>query len=133
MSKGLPSTAADSKVLYPKRNMQSVNIQTIDQAATVTLAAWSIFEVQLPSSKSPTNHLCGYRLETGRGKVSSAISAFDPATGRCMTRSGNVYELHGPPGANADALATRGQWLRMNHVLHELDVTQDFAAYLDGR
>lgn len=113
--------------------MHNVKIHSIEQSVTVRLALWSIFEVQLPSADSPTWHLCGYRLETGRGKVSSAISAFDPATARCMTRSGNVYELYGAPGANADALATRGQWLRMNHVLHELDVTQNFGAYLDGR
>lgn len=110
--------------------MQRVNIQAIEQQAAVTLVAWSVFEVQLPHEAVPTRHLCGFRLETYHGKVSSAISTFDPQTARCITRSGNVYELQGPPGANADALATRGQWLRMNQVQHDLDVTPEFLAYL---
>lgn len=110
--------------------MQRVNIQAIEQQAAVTLVAWSVFEVQLPHEAAPTWHLCGFRWETHRGKVSSAISAFDPLTARCITRSGNVYKLQGPPGANADALATRGLWLRMNQVQHDLDVTPEFLAYL---
>jgi len=110
--------------------MQRVSIQAIEQQVAITLEAWSVFEVQLPHETAPTWHLCGFRLETRRGKVSSAISAFDPQAARCITRSGNVYQLHGQPGANADALATRGQWLRMNQFQHDLDVTPEFLAYL---
>ena len=110
--------------------MQRVNIQAIEQQAAITLVAWSVFEVQLLHEVGPTWHLGGFRLETHRGKVSSAISAFDPQTMRCITRSGNIYELYGQPGANADALATRGQWLWINRVQHDLDVTLEFLAYL---
>lgn len=110
--------------------MQRVKIQAIEQQATVTLVAWSVFEVQLPHGTAPTWHLCGFRLETNRGKVSSAIFAVDPQTTRCITRSRNVYELYGQPGANADALATRGQWLRINRVQHDLDVTSEILTYL---
>lgn len=110
--------------------MQRVNIQAIEKQAAVTLVAWSVFEVQLPHETDPTWHLCGLRLETNRGKVSSAISAFDPQRARCITRSGNVYKLQGPPGADADALATRGQWLRMNRAQYDLDVTPEFLTYL---
>lgn len=112
--------------------MQRVNIQSIDLEPLVTLTAWSIFEVTLPSQRVPTMHLCGYRLETRRGKVSSPISAFDPVNWRCMTRSENVYGLDGLPGANQDALATRAQWMRMNKIQLLLDVTQDFVAYFAG-
>lgn len=55
--------------------------------------------------------------------MSSALSALDPTNRRCITRSGNVYELQGPPDSNADALATRGQWLQMNQIQQETDVT----------
>ena len=111
--------------------MQRVNIQAIEKRATVTLAAWHVFQVQLPHDAAPTWHLCGFRIETSRGKVSSAISALDPQTWRCITRSGNVYQLQGTPSSNADALATRGQWLLMNHVQNDLDVTPEFLAYLE--
>lgn len=111
--------------------MQRVNIQAIEKRASVTLVAWNVFEVQLPHDAAPTLHLCGFRKETGRGKVSSAISALDPETRRCITRSGNVYELQGSHGSNADALATRGQWLQMNHVQNDMDVTPEFSAYLE--
>lgn len=103
--------------------MQRVNIQAIDKRAKVTLAAWNVFEVQLPHDAAPTWHLCGFRGETGCGKVSSALSALDSTNRRCITRSGNVYELQGPPGSNADALATRGQWLQMNQIQQETYVT----------
>ena len=110
--------------------MQNMSIQAIEQPATVTLVAWNVFEVKLPSDTAPTWHLCGFRAETNRGKVSSAISALDPHTWRCITRSGNVYELQGPPGSNSDALATRGHWLQMNQIRQETDVTCEFFKYL---
>lgn len=110
--------------------MQNVNIQAIEEDATVTLAVWTVFEVQLPSHAVPTWHLCGFRTETGRGKVSSAISALDPETWRCITLSGNVYALQGHPGSNVDALATRGQWLQMNRIEQERDVTFEFFEHL---
>ena len=106
--------------------MQRVNIQAIDKRANVTLAAWNVFEVQLPHDAAPTWHLCGFRRETSRGKVSSALYALDPKNWRCITRSGNIYELQGPPGCNSDALATRGQWLQMNQIQQETDVTFEF-------
>lgn len=110
--------------------MQSVKMEAIEKPITVTLAAWSVFEVQLLHDAAPTLHLCGFRMETGRGKVSSAISVLDPKNWRCITRSGNVYELQGPPGANSDALATRGQWLQMNQIRQEIDVTFEFFKHL---
>lgn len=106
--------------------MQRVKIQAIEQPASVTLVAWNVFEVQLPHDAAPTWHLSGFRKETSRCKVSSAISALDPKTCRCITRSGNVYELEGSPSSNTDALATRGEWLQMNHVQHDRDVTPEF-------
>ena len=111
--------------------MQKVHIQTIEEQATVTLVAWNVFEVKLPHGIAPTWHLCGFRKETARGKVSSAISALDPDKRRCITRSGNVYELQGSPGSSTDALATRGQWLQMNHVQNDIGVTTEFLTYLE--
>lgn len=112
--------------------MQKVKLQKIDSQATVTLLQWSVFEVQLPHAPSPTWHLCGHRKETGNGKVSSAIDAVDPQSWRCTTHSGNVYQLQGHSGATADAIATRGRWLHINHVQHHLDVTDKFVTYLNA-
>lgn len=66
--------------------MQKFHIQTIEEQATVTLVAWNVFEVKLPHGTAPTWPLCGFRKETTRGKVSSAISALTPDKRRCITR-----------------------------------------------
>lgn len=103
-----------------------LQVQHIDGPNTVTLFSWHVFEVKLPNAKAKTWHLCGFRGETGNGKVSSPISAIDPEFLRCLTRSGQIYELQGAPGTNSDALAAKGLWLHINRVQEERDVTPEF-------
>lgn len=103
-----------------------MRFQHINGPSTVTLFAWHVFEVKLPSAKVKTWHLCGVRGETGNGKVSSPISSIDPKSLRCLTRSGQIYEVQGAPGTNSDALAAKGQWLYINRAQEERNVTPEF-------
>lgn len=105
-----------------------MQVEPITGASTVTLFAWHVFEVQLPSAKAKTWHLCGLRGETGNGKVSSPITIIDPETLRCVTRSGQIYEVQGTPDTNNDAFATKKQWLYINRVQENRDITADFLA-----
>lgn len=103
-----------------------MQVQHIDGPKTVTLFVWHVFEAKLPNAKAKTWHLCGVRGETGNGKVSSPISSIDPESLRCLTRSGQIYEVQGVPGTTSDALAAKGQWLHINRAQEERDVTPEF-------
>lgn len=101
-------------------------IEPIPQAPTKTLDAWSVYEAPFDGLDAPwTRHLTGFRVEGCKGQVSSPVEAFDPATGRALTRSGQVYELRGRPGLNADAFAMWGTWKHANRIADDLDVTDE--------
>lgn len=100
-------------------------IERIEQEPTRTLDAWMVMEVPFDGPERPwTRHLVGWRLEGGKGQVSSPVEVFDPVSRRAVTRSGRVYELGERPGLNGDALATWGNWKRGNRLLDEREVTE---------
>ena len=78
-------------------------VAPVKEQPSLTLVHWSILEIE-----AGTRHLSGYCLENREGRASTAIVKFDPATMRCDTQSGRVYQLQGGPeiphGSN---LATR--------------------------
>ena len=74
---------------------------------TRTLDAWMVLEVPFAGTTQPwTRHLVGWRVEGGRGQVSSAAEVPDASKRLVQTRSGRVYELRHGPGLNGDASAT---------------------------
>lgn len=48
-------------------------------------------------------HLVGWNLSECIGKTSSTVMAVDAALAQCLTSTGRVYQLVGPPGIDADA------------------------------
>lgn len=106
-------------------------LTTISEAVHCTLDAWSVFEVPFDGQGNAwTRHFVGFRRESCRGRVSSPVEQFDPASRRGRTRSGKVYELAGVGGLNPDAMATWGLWKTANAIGVERDVTAEVEALL---
>lgn len=105
----------------------------IHEEPSRTLDAWMVVEVPFDGPERPwTQHLVGWRVEGGRGQVSSPVQALDPTTRRARTRSGRVYELRSGPGLNADAFATWGSWKARHGMCVERDISSEVAALLEG-
>ena len=102
------------------------HLGVIDREPDKTLHAWSVFEVPFDGPDKPwTWHLVGWRVEGGRGQVSSPVVILDAVARKALTRSGRVYELGELPGLNADAFATWGAWKHRNGVLEDRNATED--------
>lgn len=102
-------------------------IAPIAQQPSSTLTSWNVFETERQE-----RHLCGYAIDAGEGRVTSAIVKFDPAKGAAVTSSGRVYRLKGCPGVNADAEYVKANWLRLNSVLEHQDVTKEVWASIQA-
>ncbi|WP_341326832.1 hypothetical protein [Methylotuvimicrobium sp. KM2] len=91
---------------------------------------WTIRAVvcRLPENlmEEVTHHVVGLNRATGRGRVSTAIEAFDPATMTLSTRSGRHYHLVGQPGLHVFAEYVWQYWRALNQAVHERDVTADY-------
>lgn len=105
-------------------------IESIEQTPEVMLDSWQCFEMQLPGRPCRTRHLAGSKVRNWHGQVSSAIVAMDPATRKCTTQSGRVYELGTRNGLTGDGEYTWGQWLRINQPSDIVDVTDEIKKIL---
>jgi len=88
---------------------------------------WSVREVKCSWSEVRTRHLVGYIPLTQDGRTSSPIQSFDRETMQIKTRSGRIYQLHGPPGGNSDAEYIWDFYVRTNNATDEIDVTDQYA------
>jgi hypothetical protein len=84
----------------------------------LTLENWQAYETETGEC-----HLIGHCIERCEGRVSSAITAFDPLTQCVETNSGRTYRLQGRPGCNADAEYVWRAWKRINSVVTAVEVT----------
>ena len=105
-------------------------IESIEQAPELMLDNWQCFELQLPGLPGKTRHLAGSNARHWHGQVSSAIVAMDPATRRCTTKSGRVYELGERNGLAGNGEYTWHQWLRINRATGIVDVTDEIKKML---
>jgi len=100
-------------------------IESIEQTPELMLDSWQCFELQLPGLPGRTRHLAGSNARHWHGQVSSAIVAMDPATRRCTTSSGRVYELGERNGLAGNGMYIWSQWLRINQPSDIVDVTNE--------
>lgn len=107
-------------------------IESIEQTPELMLDSWQCFELQLPGLPGRTRYLAGSNVRHWHGQVSSAIVAIDPATRRCTTKSGRVYELDERNGLTGDGDYTWHQWLRINQATGIVDVTDEIKKMLTG-
>lgn len=80
--------------------------------------------------RSETNdiHIVGFNVTESKGRVSSALTTFDPVTRTGTTSSGRRYVLRGESGWSADADYTFAVWRDVNHVANWTDVTSEVLA-----
>lgn len=100
-------------------------IESIEQTPEVMLDSWQCFELQRLGRPGRTRHFTGTNVRERHGQVSSAICAMDPATRRCTTQSGRVYELGTRNGLTGDGEYTWRQWLLINQATAIIDVTDE--------
>jgi hypothetical protein len=108
-------------------------IAPIQARPQVTLTEWAVFEVPRNGTEKPwTRHLAGWSCEDRHGQVSSAVQSFDPATGKCVTRSGRVYQLRGRPGLCGDGRYVWQVWMARDSLTQCRDVTSEVVQALRG-
>lgn len=109
----------------------AMRVEQISETPSRTLDAWMVMEVPFDGPREPwTKHLVGWRVEGGRGQVSSPVEVLDPTRRLACTRSGRIYELRHGPGLNPDAFTTWCQWKAKHSVEVEKDVSEEVAALL---
>ena len=105
-------------------------IESIEKTSEVMLDSWQCFELQLPGQLGRTRHLAGSNARHWHGQVSSAIVAMDPATRKCTTKSGRVYELGTRNGLTGNGEYIWYQWLRINQPTVIVDITDEIKKML---
>ena len=105
-------------------------IESIEQTPELMLDSWQCFELQLAGRLGRTRHLAGSNARHWHGQVSSAIVTMNPATRRCTTSSGRVYELGERNGLAGNGEYTWHQWLRINQATDIVDVTDEIKKML---
>lgn len=93
----------------------------VSQTPVLSLARWSVMQTETGS-----RHFVGYNVTEGEGRVSSAIVVYDPATRQGHTSTGRIYQLVGEPGYDSDASYTWNQWVAINRVTEQVDVTEEY-------
>jgi hypothetical protein len=93
-------------------------VEDVDGEPEVVLVRWRILETD-----SGDRHLAGAREDDFTGRVSTAITTFDPARMMATTLSGRTYQLRGAPAYNPDAQYVWEQWCVVNEVRMSSDVT----------
>ena len=93
------------------------NVESVNGEPEIVLVRWRIMETD-----TGERHLVGAR-DDFTGRVSTAMTKFDPLRMVATTESGRIYQLRGAPGHNADARYVWEQWCLVNGVRKFNDVT----------
>lgn len=99
---------------------------SVAEQTYITLVQCQVLEVKA-GPKVGERRLVGYSEEGWEGRVSTPITSFDPTTRKCITKSGRVYQLVGPPGFDADGDYVWRWWAKANHVTGKIDVSTEFS------
>lgn len=96
------------------------NVEDVKGEPQIVLIRWRVLETD-----TGERHLVGTREDDLTGRVSTAVTNFDPGRMLAATESGRIYRLRGAPGYNADAEYVWEQWCLVNGVQQSKDVTTD--------
>lgn len=90
----------------------------------ISIYRWTIRKA-IFGPNDTSHHVVGRWHDEG-GRASSAIQSFDPVTAIIVTRSGRQYLLSGDPGLGGDSEYVWNAWKKINNVLEDSDVTQEY-------
>lgn len=93
----------------------------------ITLTRWKCFQLL-----NGGRHLVGWNQCDREGRVSTKITAFNPATSSGKTESGRVYVLEGRTGRDGDAMHTWGRWMEVNGAEDYKDVSPEIQGLIDA-
>lgn len=99
-------------------------IASVEDEPEVTLTDWQVRELW-----NGDRHLVGFALESRRGRVSSYVEVFDPASMRAVASSGRAYQLYGPSGIDCYGEYVWRRWARLNRVTRFSDVSSEVWAF----
>jgi hypothetical protein len=100
-------------------------VESVAIYPTENIISWSVHEaIFFDGDKS--RHLVGF-VPSRSGRVTSAIQKFCPEKRTITTRSGRVYTLVGMPGCSDDGDYVWRCWSAGNAVVHDIDVTDEYA------
>lgn len=95
--------------------------RSVADVPEIHIEAWRILETD-----AGARHLVGFRPDRGTSRVSAAITSIDISARVATTKSGRMYTLEGPPGADvSDGDFVWVEWCRVNHVASYRDVTDE--------
>lgn len=94
---------------------------SVDSQPILTLVRWRVLQI-VEGPSTGEQHLCGYCLENGEGRCSTAIVSIDQESRSCTTSSGRVYKLRGRPAYDADGDYV---WQWMTGGIATIDATDD--------
>ena len=80
-----------------------------------------MFQVRHANGTS-ARHLVG--CSDAIGRLTTAVVSIDLEQMQATTKSGRVYQLSGPPGADPDGMWIYRQWLRVGKRLQEKDLSE---------
>jgi hypothetical protein len=86
-----------------------------------TLVRWRVFQTELGE-----RHFAGHCIESGHGRVSSAIVSFDFNTRTGVSTSGRRYVLSGRAGYDDDGQYVWLLWSLYNAVPWAKDVSDEY-------
>lgn len=93
----------------------------VDLQPVVTLIRWRVLLIcQGPATGA--RHLCGFNIENGAGRCSTAITSIDRENMHCTTQSGRLYVLKGRPSFDRDGDYV---WQIASRGIATIDVTDD--------
>lgn len=92
------------------------------------LLRWRAWEVQVPNYDAPSWHLVGYLSVERCAKVSSALAYVDAAGHEARSKTGSVYDLFSPPGADEDAARLWKFWQNKHRITVLREVTAQVLA-----
>ncbi len=96
-------------------------VAAVEERPQITLGHWTVYETERGE-----RHFVGRCMDSGSGRVSSAIESFDAAARTGTTRSGRTYVLSGGPGHDPDGMHVWSVWKLVNAVKEEKNVTPDY-------
>jgi hypothetical protein len=90
-----------------------------------SLRRWRVVEVERKNG-TRTRHVWGHDVANNAGRASTTIKEFNVETMTVVTHSGRIYKLLGLPGHARKGEYAWQQWCRINGVISEVDVTDEY-------
>lgn len=87
------------------------SVPSVNENPRIFLIRWTVVETE-----AGERHLVGDNLATGLGRVSSAISRYDPKSSQFVTSSGRVYQVANRGQVSREAWHAWEAWASFNRV-----------------